>query len=535
MFKNKKRGRETPIKFHYLKTSPFMIKTINLLGLLSSLFMLSGLIIIGLNNLYYFLLFLPLIIVFFFYYSSHYIFNLFYKRINSFSHSGLIDSYWKENKNTAPPVDIFITYSGEGIDIIRETCIAAKDIGYDNKKVFLLDDSGDDNVRTLMQELGINYICRPDRGYMKKAGNLTHALNRTDGEFVAIFDADFVPDGDFLRELMPYFNDAKVGLIQSPQFFITKDKGNDFITSGSAALQEDFYRIIQPARNLVHGAICVGTNLIYRRSALKDAGGIAYVPWCEDLETGFNITISGYHILYLPIILARGRCPDNPQSFFNQHRRWCYSSLRLLFTRKMFGSKLHFLTRLSYISNIFYYFSEAFSILAILIFSIIMIFDKKLIDTGYFIFFLPYFIFLLLIQPLSRRRILNIGSFITSALESFSYLYTMLAMIVTREMNWVPSNTREGSVSTHFFNFIIFTGLILSIEIYNIINMLFLNPRVITFRQWTTYVFAGWFLMIILIQAFVFIYIAVFAVLKNFTKASNKRSLKIQGGSNASF
>ena len=113
------------------------------------------------------------------------------------------------------------------------------------------------------------------------------------------------------------------------------------------------------------------------------------MPWCEDLETGFNITASGDHILYLPLILARGRSPDNPQSYFNQHRRWCYSSLRLLFSKKMFGSKMGLSTRLSYLSNIFYYFSEALSIFAVLVFTLIMIFAPSLIDTRYFIFFMP--------------------------------------------------------------------------------------------------------------------------------------------------
>ncbi len=497
-----------PLKYRYFINSAFLVRITNLTGLLASLFMLAGLVILSLNQIIFLIIFSPLILTFLFYYSTHYIFNLFYNKFSLSGHYTLLENYWKERRGK-PWVDILIPYTGEGIDIVRETCLAALNIDYENKKVFLLDDAGDDDIKKAIENLGINYMRRPDRGHMKKAGNLTYAISRTDGEFIAIFDADFIPDRDFLKDLLPYFSDSKIGLIQSPQFFITQGPGikKNLITSGGAALQEDFYKIIQPSRNPFHAAICVGTNLIYRRISLIKAGGIAYVPWCEDVETGFNITTAGYHIQYLPIILAKGRSPDNPQSYFNQHRRWCYSSIRLLFSKKMFRSKMDFSTRLSYISNIFYYFTEAFSILALLIFSIIMIFAASLIDTRYFIFFVPYLFFLIVIQPLTRLNKTNIGSFIVSALDSFSYLYTMTVMLITRKMNWVPSNTKESKINLHFALFVIVSGLIITIETYNLVNIIFINLKTITFRQWTTYPFIAWLFIVIFAQAFLLIYI----------------------------
>jgi cellulose synthase (UDP-forming) len=508
--------RKAPFKYRYLKTSTMFVKITNLIGLLASLFMISGLIILCINNFFFIPIFSPFILIFLFYYASHYGFNLFYNKSLFSGHEAFIDSFWKKGE-IKPAVDIFITYSGEGINIVRETCLAALNIDYDNKNIFLLDDAGDQSIKNEMEGLGINYLCRPDRGHMKKAGNLTYAVGRTNGEFIAIFDSDFVPERDFLKELIPYFSDMKIGIIQSPQFFITQGPGlkKNILTSGGAALQEDFYKIIQTSRNPFHGAICVGTNLIYRRSSLLKSGGIAYVPWCEDLETGFNITASGYYLLYLPIILAKGRTPDNPQSYFNQHRRWCYSSLRLLFSRKMFHSKMDLSTRLSYLSNIFYYFSEAFSILAVLIFSIIMVFAGSLIDTRYFIFFLPYLIFLLVIQPVTRFNKISFSSYIVSALESFSYLYTITVMIITRELNWIPSNSRQGKISLHFALLVLFSGLIIAVETYNLLNISFLNLKIITFRQWTTYAFMAWFLIILFTQASLFIYFISF-IIKSF-------------------
>ncbi|MGA2142701.1 MAG: glycosyltransferase [Brevinematales bacterium] len=504
-----------PLKFGYLKSSSLLIKIINIFGLLSSLFMLSGLLIIGLSNLVYLLIFSPLVLVFLFYYSTHYIFNLFYDRFSIENHKTFIENYWNGiNAASGPSVDILIPYSGEGISIVRQTCLAALNMDYGNKKVFLLDDAGDDDVKKVMEEMGVNYLRRADIGHMRKGGNLSHGVKMTNGEFIAIFDADFIPERDFLRDLLPYFSDTGVGLVQSPQYFSSEGPGivRNLLTSGGAALQEDFYKVIQPSRNPFHGAICVGTNLIYRRSSLEAAGGIAYVPWCEDLETGFNITANGNRILYLPLILAKGRSPDNPQSYFNQHRRWCYSSMRLLFSKKMFGSKMELTTRLSYLSNIFYYFSEAFSILAVLVFTLIMIFAPSLIDTRYFIFFMPYLFFLIVLQPAMRKSKINPGSFISSTLESFAYLYTMIVMLFTRELIWIPSNMKQSKITLHFILFSIMTGLIVAVEAFNIYNALFLNLKTITFRQWTTYVFIGWLSLIIITQAFLFLYIAAFLI-----------------------
>jgi len=106
---------------------------------------------------------------------------------------------------------------------------------------------------------------------MKKAGNLAHAYARSCGELILILDADFVPRSDMLTELVPYFDDPKVGIAQSPQFFDLHDEFN-WIQRSSGAVQQVVLPIIQPARDRVDGAICVGTNALYRRAALRAAG-----------------------------------------------------------------------------------------------------------------------------------------------------------------------------------------------------------------------------------------------------------------------
>ncbi len=519
--KNTKRP-SPPMKYYYSDYNELYTKIINIIGLLTSLIMIFGLILLCIRNTAFFIIFTPLIAVFLFYYTTHYIFNLFYKKFQPQFHQEWAERFWLDNKNR-PSVDIFIPYSGEGIAIIKQTCLAAKNVDYENKKIFILDDSRDTGIKNLSEELGIGYISRPDKGFLKKAGNIRYAMGYTEGEFIAIFDADFKPEKEFLKDLLPYFSDEKTGIIQSPQFFLEKDSDykDTILTKGSASLQEDFYKIIQPSRNNFHGAICVGTNVLYRRSSLKKAGGIAPVSWCEDFETGFNVTASGDYILYIPLILAQGRSPEDPQAYFNQHRRWCYSCMRLLFSKKMFKAPIGFPIRLSYLSNIFYYIAEAFSILVILLFSVMMTIEHHTIDTRYFVYFIPYFLFMFLIQPLYRLKRVNIGSIVASTLQSFTYFYTLLVMIINRKLEWVPSQKKVHTVSKHFISFIIISAAIISIETYNLLNAVLLKN--ITFRLWESYPFLGWFILLILTQVFLIVYLIIFLIKVQLKKRALKR------------
>lgn len=79
---------------------------------------------------------------------------------------------------------------------------------------------------------------------MKKAGNLRHAFARTSGEAVVIFDADFCPRADFLRETLPYLLDPSIGIVQTPQFF-RWSKEQTWVEKGAGTSQEFFYRMEQ--------------------------------------------------------------------------------------------------------------------------------------------------------------------------------------------------------------------------------------------------------------------------------------------------
>ncbi|MDP8960959.1 MAG: glycosyltransferase, partial [Actinomycetota bacterium] len=136
---------------------------------------------------------------------------------------GLWQSIWKGGVELPPPgrtwfsIDVFIPTYGEPLDVLRRTIVAA--VGMEGShRTYVLDDAVRDEVRELAHELGAHYIPR-ESSEGAKAGNLNHALPRTDGDLLVVFDADHVARRDFLAHLVGYFEDPEVALVQSPQFY----------------------------------------------------------------------------------------------------------------------------------------------------------------------------------------------------------------------------------------------------------------------------------------------------------------------------
>lgn len=91
-------------------------------------------------------------------------------------------------------------------------------------------------------------IRRENRPELRKAGNLRWAFARTSGEMMVIFDADFCPRPEFLRETTPYFTDPRIAIVQTPQFFRHREE-QTWVEKGAGATQELFYRLVQARRN----------------------------------------------------------------------------------------------------------------------------------------------------------------------------------------------------------------------------------------------------------------------------------------------
>jgi cellulose synthase (UDP-forming) len=256
-----------------------------------------------------------------------------------------------------PAVDIFLPICGEPIEVLRNTWAAVAQLvaaypGVARPRV--LDDGPSDEARQVSADLGFGYLRRPDLRSYKKSGNLRYAFARTGGEFVVILDADFAPRRDFLAETLPYLDDPEIAIVQTPQFF-RASRAQTWIENAAGAIQEVFYRSIQVARDRFGAAICVGTSAVYRRTALDPAGGPTLIPYAEDVHTGLDVRRAGWSLVYLPIVLSAGICPDNLDAFVRQQYRWCTGNAGVVFSRRLWSVPMPGPARLTYISGFLYY------------------------------------------------------------------------------------------------------------------------------------------------------------------------------------
>jgi cellulose synthase (UDP-forming) len=277
-------------------------------------------------------------------------------RLTLAEHEAAVASY----EESGETMDVFLPSCGESLALLNNTFSYVSRLQWRcTKTVYVLDDSAREQVRDLACRYGFRYIVRPRPGEMKKAGNLLHALSVSDGDFIAVIDADFAVRPDFLRETMPYFADPKVGIVQTAQCFDVTNRSFSYIQRYAGTLQEIFFRFIQPARDRYKAAICAGTNLIYRRAAVVAAGGFAQVPIGEDVHTGVKLWWAGYETRYLPLCLARGVAPTNFASLANQQARWCRSSMLLMIEKHFVESPFTWQQRAAFWAAFLYYMSSA--------------------------------------------------------------------------------------------------------------------------------------------------------------------------------
>ncbi|WP_013322725.1 glycosyltransferase family 2 protein [Gloeothece verrucosa] len=237
-----------------------------------------------------------------------------------------------KNTEFTPLVDIFIVTYNEPSFFIRRTVVGCQALDYPHKNVYVLDDGNRPEIKALARELGCDYITRLDNRYAK-AGNLNNALVQTTGKLIAVFDADFVPTKNFLRRTVGFFQDEKMGLVQTNQSFynadpVAKNLGVENILPEEL---ENFYRYYQRLRNTVGATICNGSSFVVRRSHLEEIGGFVTESVSEDYFTGIRLTAKGYRLIYLNEKLSAGLAAENMSCYMIQRLRWCRGTLQAFF------------------------------------------------------------------------------------------------------------------------------------------------------------------------------------------------------------
>ena len=297
-----------------------------------------------------------------------------------------------------PSVDILIPTYNEPVFILRRTIIGCQAIDYANKTVYLLDDTQRPEVKKLASELGCAYITRNDSRYAK-AGNLNHAIAKTKGELIVVFDADFVPTKNFLTRTVGFFQNEKIGLVQTPQSFYNADPiaHNLGLEDVLTPEEEVFYRQIQPIRDGAGGVVCAGTSFVVRRCALETAGGFVTNSLSEDYFTGIRISALGYKLIYLDEKLSAGLAAENIAAHASQRLRWARGTLQAFFlkTNPLTIPGLRPIQRLAHLEGLLHWFTSFSRVgfllmpLAYSFFGVIPM-QTTLVELLYF--FLPYYL-----------------------------------------------------------------------------------------------------------------------------------------------
>ena len=348
-----------------------------------------------------------------------------------------------------PTVDIYLPICGEPIDVLRNTWKAVAELVARYEGVaqpYVLDDGPSDEARSVSESLGFCYLRRPELRAYKKSGNLRYAFARTSGEYLVILDADFAPRPDFLAETLPYMDNPGIAIVQTPQYF-RASAAQTWIENAAGAIQEVFYRSIQVARDRFDAAICVGTSAVYRRTALEPEGGPTLIPYAEDVHTGLDVRRRGWSMVYLPIVLSTGICPDNLDAFVRQQYRWCTGNAGVLFSRRMWSVPMTIPARLTYVSGFFYYaYTGMLTFFGPIIPIVMLAFLPGQIQLRNFIVLLPAMLTGFVLYPLWHRSAYGPSVWSLGIARGWAHAFAIWDGARGKTMGWHPSRTPGSSL-----------------------------------------------------------------------------------------
>ena len=249
------------------------------------------------------------------------------------------NSFWLQGMQRLPRVDVLITTYNEEESILVRTIVGALGIDFPGVRVWVLDDGKRPWLDALCRSKGVNYLTRPDNAHAK-AGNINHAVEYLRGqpdcpEFVAVFDADFVPQQNFLSRTMPLFQDRDVGLVQTPQHFFNKDPIQSNLLIGDIWPDEQrfFFDHVMPSKDAWGAAFCCGTSSVIRVKALEQVGGFPTDSVTEDFLLSLHLDQSGWRTVYLNEPLSAGLAPEGMAEYLTQRGRWCLGLMQIIRSR----------------------------------------------------------------------------------------------------------------------------------------------------------------------------------------------------------
>jgi len=320
-----------------------------------------------------------------------------------------------ENILVAPTVAILVAARHEPREVLEETFASLYNLKYENKKIYFLDDSSDEKYKKEAEEIAEEFsveLFRRNVRHGAKAGVINDCLKKLDQKYIAVFDADQTPLPEFLNTLIPFLEaDARLAFVQTPQFYTNTDKNR--VARASAFQQAVFYEYICEGKNSRDAMFCCGTNIVFRREALEEVGGLDESTVTEDFATSVKFHTAGWKSIYYNHVYAFGMAPENLTAYFNQQYRWANGTISVfkkilwLFIRHPFSLKLrqwweYFLSGSYYMVGIAFFVLMTCPIMYLL-FNVPSFFARPEV---YFLAFLPYITLSLVVfyMVLGRRH-----------------------------------------------------------------------------------------------------------------------------------
>ncbi len=308
---------------------------------------------------------------------------------------------------TGREVAVLVATFNEPEDVLRPTVVGAMAIRNDvAPQVWVLDDGGRPWVRLMCEELGVRYLSRPAPRRHAKAGNINHALQHVEAEFIVTLDADHVPRPELLERMLGYFADDGVAVVQAPQHFY--NRGFQHPRDHDDPLRNEqsiFFDAICRGKDRHNAAFWCGCPSVIRREALVSVGGVATDTVVEDAHTSMRLQAAGWQIVFHPEVMALGIAPEEIGAFLVQRGRWAKGSLQMLrHDPPMFKRGLTWSQRLEYTASCMHFLEGPQRLLGFLIPPIVLISGIAPIDAGpllYAALFIPQ----ILLVPLASRAL----------------------------------------------------------------------------------------------------------------------------------
>ncbi len=268
-----------------------------------------------------------------------------------FHRSHLLFLYWKHRKDAPVPPKLWdeLPCVTVQLPMFNEMYVAERllegianiDYPKDKLEIQVLDDSTDETIEIASRKadelrargFDVSYRHRENRnGY--KAGALEEGLRDAKGDFVLVFDADFVPTPSIIKDLVHHFTNPKVGMVQARWGHLNRDYS--VLTRVQSMMLDGHFVIEHIARNRSGRFFNFnGTAGIWRRSTIIDAGGWQHDTLTEDMDLSFRAQLRGWEFVYVPTAIAPAEIPCEMNSFKGQQFRWAKGSAQT--TRKLIG------------------------------------------------------------------------------------------------------------------------------------------------------------------------------------------------------